>query len=106
MSFHESAQNIRIEDGHRLFADLRNEDGDFVEAEFDLNQILGNNDGHFEWDANDFSSSAEDIELHIEGDDNVPVLRAVLGNSEGETVEANVNLAERLGNDNGSFQFI
>jgi hypothetical protein len=45
MSFHESAQNMRIDNGHRLVAELLNENGEWVEAEFDLNQILGNNDG-------------------------------------------------------------
>ena len=45
MSFHETAQNIRIEDGHRLFADLQTESGDWVSAEMDLNTVLGNNDG-------------------------------------------------------------
>lgn len=45
MSFHHSAQNINIEDGHRLIAQLQTEDGEWVDAEFDLNQILGNDNG-------------------------------------------------------------
>ncbi|KAL2825452.1 Cyanovirin-N [Aspergillus cavernicola] len=106
MSFHESAQNIRIEDGSRLVADLQNEDGDFVHSEIDLNEVLGNNDGHFEWDGEGFSGSAEGTHFDIEGDSNVPILRSVLTNCEGEPVEANVNLSERIVNDNGSFQFV
>jgi hypothetical protein len=36
----------------------------------------------------------------------VPVLRALLKNEDEELVEADVNLAERIGNDNGSFQIV
>ena len=45
MSFHESATNIRLEDDHVLVADLENEDGEYVEARFDLDEVLGNADG-------------------------------------------------------------
>lgn len=47
MSFHLSAEDIRIEDNHILKARLRNENGDWVDAEIDLNQHLGNQDGEF-----------------------------------------------------------
>lgn len=47
MSFHASAQNIRLEDDHVLVADLQNEDEEYVEARFDLDEILGNSDGIF-----------------------------------------------------------
>lgn len=52
MSFHVSAENIRVDDGHILRAALRNENGDLNETEIDLNNCLGNNDGHFEWNGN------------------------------------------------------
>lgn len=45
MSFHLTAEEIVIEDNHILKAQLRNEDGDLVEATLDLNEHLGNNDG-------------------------------------------------------------
>jgi hypothetical protein len=45
MSFHLSAEDIRIEDGHRLIANLRNENGDLEESEIDLNSYIGNNNG-------------------------------------------------------------
>lgn len=61
--------------------------------------------GQFEWEGAGFSGSASDISLELEGDDSVPVLRATLNNAEDEPVEANVNLSERLGNNNGSFDF-
>lgn len=53
----------------------------------------------------DFADSADDIEFSLEGGDNVPVLRARLTNEDGEQVDANVNLSERLGNNNGEFVF-
>lgn len=51
MSFHLSAEDIRVEDNHILKARLRNENGDWVDAEIDLNQHLGNQDGEFTSDA-------------------------------------------------------
>lgn len=48
-NFHESAQDIHVEDGHVLKAVLNNVEGEGVEAEFDLNQIIGNVNGEFVW---------------------------------------------------------
>ena len=45
MSFAESAEDIRLEDGHVLVAQLRNEEDEMVEASIDLNECIGNNDG-------------------------------------------------------------
>ncbi|KAE8140074.1 Cyanovirin-N [Aspergillus pseudotamarii] len=105
MSFHESAEDIEIRDGHILFARLRNEEGELQDSEINLDDFLGNSDGHFEWDGENFSASAEDVRFEIEGDDEVPVLRALLFNGEGEPVESNVNLSERVFNGNGEFVF-
>ncbi|KAE8362532.1 Cyanovirin-N [Aspergillus caelatus] len=105
MSFHESAEDIEIRDGHILFAKLTNEEGELQDSEINLNDFLGNNDGHFEWDGGNFSETAEDVRFEIEGDDEVPILRAVLFNGEGEPVESDVNLSERVFNRNGEFVF-
>ncbi|RYP82889.1 hypothetical protein DL770_005496 [Monosporascus sp. CRB-9-2] len=104
MSFHDSAADITV-DGHILKAQLRNEDGDNVEAEINLDDHIGNNDGRFEWGGNGFSQTAEGIHFSIEGGGNVPVLRARLQNLEGEFVDADLNLAERFANENGRFVF-
>ncbi|RYP27931.1 hypothetical protein DL767_007458 [Monosporascus sp. MG133] len=104
MSFHSSAQDITV-DGHILKAQLRNEDGDNVGAEINLDDYIGNNDGRFEWGGNGFSQTAENIHFSIEGGDNVPILRARLQNLEGEYVDADLNLAERFSNENGRFIF-
>jgi len=45
MSFAQSAENIRVDDGHILRARLRNGNGDFVDAEIDLNNVIGNDCG-------------------------------------------------------------
>ena len=47
MSFHISAQDVRVEDNHILKASIPNEDGELVEAELDLNTCIGNHDGMF-----------------------------------------------------------
>ncbi|KAK4184014.1 cyanovirin-n family protein [Podospora australis] len=104
MSFHASAQNIRVDDGHILRATLDNGSGEWVDAEFDLNQAIGNNDGNFEWGGNDFAGSAENISFDIEGD-GVPILRAELRDMEGNLQARDLNLAERIGNNGGSFHF-
>ncbi len=53
----------------------------------------------------DFTDTAEDIRYAIEGGASVPVLRARLKKLDGEWVEADINLAERVQNDNGRFEF-
>lgn len=52
-----------------------------------------------------FSHSAENISFSIEGGAGVPVLRAYLKNLDGEAVPADINLAERIGNNDGRFEF-
>ncbi|KAF4978069.1 hypothetical protein FZEAL_5495 [Fusarium zealandicum] len=105
MTFHESAQDITVKDGHILKAQLENGDGEFVDAELDLNTCLGNNDGSFQWGGENFADSAQDISFDLEGDDSAPILRATLGNVEGESAECDVNLSECITNEGGEFQF-
>ena len=45
MSFQTTAQNIRVDEGHILRAQLQNEAGEFVDAEIDLDQFVGNDNG-------------------------------------------------------------
>ncbi|KAK1981845.1 CVNH domain-containing protein [Colletotrichum cereale] len=104
MSFHSSAQDIRIDDGHILRARLQNSNGDHVDAEFNLNDALGNTNGCFEWGGSGFADSAENIHFSIEGE-GVPILRARLFNVEGQPIDCDVNLSERIGNDDGRFTF-
>lgn len=46
MSFALTAQQIRVDDGHLLRADLQNAEGEWNPAEFDLNTVIGNNEGN------------------------------------------------------------
>lgn len=45
MSFHVNAEELRVDDDHILVGKLPNEDGDLVDAEIDLNEFIGNEDG-------------------------------------------------------------
>ena len=129
MSFHETASHIELVDGHILKALLRNENGDEEESTIDLNDHIGNDNGmltclclavplykimasvsltylgHFHWDGGDFRASAEDVRFDREGEFGVPVLRAVLRDVDGEGHDADLNLSERIGNDNGRLVF-
>ncbi|OAL02816.1 Cyanovirin-N [Phaeosphaeriaceae sp. SRC1lsM3a] len=105
MPFHHSAEDIRIDDGHVLRARLQRVDGEWNDAEIDLNNHIGNIDGTFVWDGEGFSNSAENIYFSIEGDGEVPVLRATLLDVEGNGQERDLNLAERIGNNDGEFSY-
>jgi hypothetical protein len=59
-----------------------------------------------DWAGLGFSCSAENVAFTIEGEANVPVLRADLDNGEGGREWRDINLAERIQNDNGSFLFV
>lgn len=106
MSFHLTAEDIRIEDGHFIRANLRNEAGEMVFSEVDLNAHIGNENGHFKWDSSNFSETAENIRFDIEGGGQVPVLRAALRGLDGEMYERDLNLAERIENHDGRFHFV
>lgn len=62
--------------------------------------------GRFEWDGVNFTESAQNISFKIEGGGAVPVLRAELRNAEGNYQGADVNLSERVENENGNLVFI
>ena len=61
--------------------------------------------GHFQWDGENFSHSAQGAHFAIEGDGSVPVLRAELFDAEGNAQSRDVNLAERISNNDGQFNF-
>lgn len=45
MSFHYSAEDIRVEDNHILKARLQRADGEWQDAEIDLDHFIGNDNG-------------------------------------------------------------
>lgn len=61
--------------------------------------------GRFVWDGENFSDSAENVHFDIEGGADVPVIRAKLPTSDGELVDADLNLGERIDNRDGEFVF-
>ncbi|KAK0113525.1 hypothetical protein ONS95_013779 [Cadophora gregata] len=105
MSFHISAQDVRVEDNHILKASIPNVDGELVEAELDLNSCLGNNDGSFAWEGQGYADSGENFSFEFEGDDGLPILRGELRNIEGEGIPGDINISERISNQNGQLVF-
>jgi hypothetical protein len=59
--------------------------------------------GAFLWTGSGFADSAENINLSLEQEPAIPVLRASLRNAAGELAQGVVNLAERVVNQNGQF---
>ncbi|KAH7379776.1 CVNH domain-containing protein [Cadophora sp. MPI-SDFR-AT-0126] len=105
MSFHISAQDVRVEDNHILKANIPNGEGELVEAELDLNTCIGNHDGSFAWEGQGYADSGENFSFGLEGDDGVPVLRGELRNIEGEGIPCDINISERISNQNGQLVF-
>lgn len=50
MSFHLSAQDIYLTENRFLRASLQREDGVYESAGFDLDSVLGNENGMIHWD--------------------------------------------------------
>lgn len=125
MSFHLSSKDLRVEthDGRSyLVGQATREDGSHNDVRLCLDEILGNDNGqcpplgpqssfpnfqagHFQWDGENFTGSAQNISFSIEGGGAVPVLRAELQNAEGHYQGADVNLSERVENVNGNLVF-
>ncbi|EUC43135.1 hypothetical protein COCMIDRAFT_38868 [Bipolaris oryzae ATCC 44560] len=105
MTFYHTAENIRIEDGHILRARLQRADGEWNDSEIDLNSCIGNDNGHFIWDGEGFAGSASNIHFALEGDGDVPVLRANLRDVDGNEESRDINLGERITNEDGNFRF-
>ncbi|KAE8324366.1 Cyanovirin-N [Aspergillus sergii] len=103
-NFYASAQEVRL-DGSVLVARLRNDNGDWENAQIDLNDHIGNDGGRFVWRGKNWFATAEDVEFGFKGADNVPVLSALLRNRGGQLVLADINLGERLINVDGHFEF-
>jgi hypothetical protein len=61
--------------------------------------------GHFTWDGENFSQTAEHIQFTLEGDGDVPVLRASLFDAEGNSETRDINLGERIANNDGNFVY-
>ncbi|KDQ19472.1 hypothetical protein BOTBODRAFT_51867 [Botryobasidium botryosum FD-172 SS1] len=100
MSFPESLNNIHVDSAQILRANCQRDDGQWDSSDFLLNTVLGNIDGQFFWDGQNFGESAQNIHL-VEGG----VLVADLRSEDGGTKEAQVYLGERIRNINGVLMY-
>ncbi|KAH8738335.1 Cyanovirin-N [Ilyonectria robusta] len=97
MAFSQSSRNIRVEN-HTLYADCLEEDNvTWHQSNMDLDAVLGNINGSFQWGKKAFSQSAENIGL-----EDTSYLTAKLANQVGTYgPPQKVNLDEHIANING-----
>ncbi len=100
MSFSASSEGIKIISGGVIGATCKTVTGSKNNSAFDLNQVLGNNNGFFNWGAKDFSASARNISL------SGSTLRAEFRRIDGSWGWASVNLDERITNSDGNLKYI
>jgi hypothetical protein len=62
--------------------------------------------GRIDWDAQNFTLTAQKVTFGFEGASNVPVLRAELRNEAGVYVPTDKNLGERIQNREGVFTYV
>ncbi|KAJ7450688.1 Cyanovirin-N [Mycena galericulata] len=97
MSFSSSSQNVRL-DGTYLIADCRDEDGNWQESSIDLNAILGNFEGQFDFTGANFADSADFYQLSD------TTLVARLANLDGDYADASIDLDSVVTNNNGRLE--
>lgn len=67
--------------------------------------LSASNDKRHFWQFQGFSGSSEGVSFSVEGDGQVPVLRAQLRDQNGDLQQRDINLGERIGNNDGQFAF-
>lgn len=102
-NFRASSHDVHIEGRSTLVAECFDVHGHKQRSAIDLNDCLTNNGGRIEWArGGNFAASAQHIRL--KHDENV--LEAELGDGRGGWQHCEVNLNERIGNDNGRLHFM
>ncbi|KAG0018446.1 hypothetical protein BGZ82_000444 [Podila clonocystis] len=105
MTFMHSSKDIRLKDKHYLVATCQTADGQWVESSLDLDFIIGNNNGHFSWEGENFSVSASDS-IKIDVTSEYVLLRTDLRNEDGAwRRDETLNLSERIENVDGQLVF-
>ncbi|KAE8374222.1 CVNH domain-containing protein [Aspergillus bertholletiae] len=103
MGFSTSSTNIRLE-GSTLVCNAKDTAGRDQETRLDLNRHIGNSDGWFTWEGQNFANSARNINLNPKGDGFW--LEADLPKRDGGYRERQgIRLDERIENQNGSLVF-
>ncbi|KAF9311056.1 hypothetical protein BG003_007825 [Podila horticola] len=106
MSFQHSCQDISLENNSVLVARCRKADGSWNDSSLDLDDILGNDDGYFVWNGQQFSLTAKNVHLNL-SDEVGPNIEADLPCADGSFRERQrIILAERIENDDGNLVFI
>ncbi|KAH8659914.1 Cyanovirin-N [Xylariales sp. PMI_506] len=98
--------SIYLENSGILHARLRDDCGQWCDASINLNDYIGNDNGRFYWGGCSYSDNGELFDVYIEGAGPVCVLRGKLRDGCGNLIDSDLNLAERLGSQNGYFIFV
>ncbi|KAG0199887.1 hypothetical protein BGX28_006912 [Mortierella sp. GBA30] len=102
--FSHTSKDIQLINGHILKAECETRDGQWVPSELNLDDIIGNNNGNFEWSGENYSKSANDIRLQLSYDES-PKLEAQLQTKEGESRGSYILLDHRIENEDGRLIF-
>ncbi|KAF9289260.1 hypothetical protein BGZ74_000756 [Mortierella antarctica] len=97
-----SCKDLKLIDGHTLEASCQNCEGAWNPASFNLDSVLGNNDGKFAWGSVNFSKSARETKLNSGTSELSGDLRRV----NGQLVHGSTVLADRIQNDGGQLKFV
>ncbi|CAI7607013.1 unnamed protein product [Penicillium glandicola] len=106
MGFHKSSMGIKLKDKHLLTAYCKRSSGEATYSELDLNQFLGARKGEFVWGSQNFSESAHDVDLKIEGPDDEPVLHAHFDSEDGKIQKSQVKLGCCIKNEDGHLSYM
>ncbi|KNG84321.1 hypothetical protein ANOM_008318, partial [Aspergillus nomiae NRRL 13137] len=117
--FNETARNLQLDefvnedDPCILRGELQNDDGEWIPAEINLNEVFSAYDSsaRLEWGGKDFSLIAVQVILNlrvipIDGKlEERPMLDVILEDEQQGEVEACVDLSEGIINNNGQFEY-
>lgn len=103
-NFSGSCNQISLDKDYDLIASCSSVGGGHKLSSISLNDIITNNDGHFEWvnHGGNFGGSARHVRLENGG----KVLVAELGKIDGHWKEDAIWLDERITNDDGDLRFV
>ncbi|KAI8345702.1 CVNH domain-containing protein [Mortierella sp. GBAus27b] len=98
-----SCEGFALQDAHILVAKCKNNWCKSVNNSFDLNTVLGNNNGKFQWGSSHYVLTAKNVQL--ETSETVLNLKADLKNLYRRHVPASVDLTARIKNVKGQLTF-
>ncbi|KAJ5747091.1 uncharacterized protein N7511_008787 [Penicillium nucicola] len=106
MPFHRSSTDIQLKNKHTLTAHCRRPTGEAIYSELDLNEFVGAKKGKLTWSCKNFSDSATDVDLRMEGPNNEPLLYAQLDDGEGNICNDELNLGSCIKNEDGHLKYM